>query len=193
MPHFTTIARLTMKQWLDYIPLFLFLIAFKIWGIFPATGVLIASTVLLYGYVFFTEGRLERNHKIVLAVTLLFGGLTLALHDETFIKWKAPIVNWALALFFLGSHFVGDKLAIERLMGHALTLPVSVWRGLNLSWVVFFAALGAANLYVAFRYETIWVDFKVFGSMGLTLLFVIVQMAVISRYLPRETVDSGKE
>lgn len=173
-----------MKQWLDYIPLIAFLVAFKTLGIFPATAVLIATTVGLYGYFYFTEGKLEKNHKIVLVVTVLFGGLTLALHDETFIKWKAPIVNWVLAVFFVGSHFVGDKLAIERLMGHAVTLPATVWKWMNLSWAAFFAALGAANLYVAFTYESIWVDFKVFGSLGLTFVFVIAQMAIISRYLP---------
>lgn len=182
-----------MKQWLDYIPLIIFLITFKTLGIFPATGALVASTVLLYGYLYFTEGGLEKNHKIILVATLVFGGLTLALQDETFIKWKAPIVNWVLAAIFLGSHFIGEKLAVERLMGHAVTLPDSVWKGLNLSWAAFFAALGAANLYVAFQYEAIWVDFKVFGSLGLTVVFVILQMAAISRYLPRENADAGKE
>lgn len=182
-----------MKQWLDYIPLILFLAAFKTLGIFPATAVLIASTVLLYGYLHFTEGRLEKNHKIVLVATVVFGGLTLALHDETFIKWKAPIVNWVLALVFIGSHFIGDKLAIERLMGHALSLPPHIWKGLNIAWTLFFIALGAANLYVAFHFESIWVDFKVFGSLGLTFLFVIAQMAIISRHLPPEAGDTGKE
>lgn len=182
-----------MKQWLDYIPLILFLVTFKTLGIFPATAALVASTVALYGYLHFKEGRLEKNHKIVLAVTVVFGGLTLALQDETFIKWKAPIVNWVLALFFLGSHFIGDKLAIERLMGHAVVLPAKVWKGMNLSWVVFFTALGSANLYVAFHYPSIWVDFKVFGSLGLTFAFVIAQMAIISRYLPPEADGTGKE
>lgn len=182
-----------MKQWLDFLPLILFLVTFKTLGIFPATAVLVATTVLQYGYLYFTEGRLEKNHKIVLAATLVFGGLTLALHDETFIKWKAPIVNWVLALFFISTHFVGDKLAIERLMGHAIALPAHVWKGLNLAWALFFIALGAANLYVAFHFESIWVDFKVFGSMGLTFFFVIAQMAVISRYLPPEAGGAGKE
>ncbi len=193
MPHFTTTGQLKMKQWLDYIPLILFLVTFKTLGIFPATAALIASTVLLYGYFYFSEGKLEKNHKIVLVVTVVFGGLTLALHDETFIKWKAPLVNWGLALFFLGTHVVGERLAIERLMGHAISLPAAVWKGLNLAWAVFFIALGAANLYVAFNHEAIWVDFKVFGSLGLTLLFVILQMLVISRHLPRESTDAGKE
>lgn len=182
-----------MKQWLDFIPLGLFLIAFKTLGIFPATAVLVASTVTLYGYLHFKEGRLEKNHKIVLVATVVFGGLTLALHDETFIKWKAPIVNWVLALVFLGSHFIGDKLAIERLMGHAVSLPPRVWTGLNVAWIAFFAALGAANLYVAFHFESIWVDFKVWGSLGLTFAFIMAQTAVISRYLPPEAGGPGKD
>lgn len=174
-----------MKQWLDYIPLILFFATFKTLGIFPATGILIASTVLLYGYIWFSDGKLEKNHKIVLAVTLVFGGLTLALHDEVFIKWKAPIVNWVLALVFLGSHFIGDKLAIERLMGHAIQLPQAVWARLNLAWIAFFLFLGGINLYVAFTYD-FWVTFKVFGSLGLTLVFVVIQMLFLGRYLPKD-------
>ncbi len=174
-----------MRQWLDYIPLILFFASFKTLGIFPATAILLASTVALYGYLWWADGRLEKNHKIVLVVTLVFGGLTLALHDETFIKWKAPIVNWVLALVFLGSHFLGKKLAIEHLMGHAVQLPARVWTQLNIAWIVFFISLGAANLYVAYTYD-FWVTFKVFGSLGITLVFIVLQMLFLSRHLPSE-------
>lgn len=183
-----------MKQWLDYIPLVLFFASFKLLGIFPATAILIGSTVLLYGYIWFSEGQLQKNHKIVLVITLLFGGLTLFFHDVTFIKWKAPIINWILASVFLGSHFIGDKLAVERLMGQSIQLPAPVWTRLNIVWILFFIALGAANLYVAFHYDAnVWINFKVFGSLGLTLAFVVGQMFFISRYLPSETSDSSKD
>lgn len=175
-----------MKQWLDYIPLILFFASFKTLGIIPATGILMVSTILLYGYVYFTEGKLENNHKIVLGATVIFGGLTLLLNDEIFIKWKAPIVNWVLALIFIGSHFIGEKLAIERLMGHAMQLPRTVWAKLNVAWIAFFAFLGGINLYVALNYD-FWVTFKVFGSLGITLVFIIVQMVFLSRHLPKET------
>lgn len=175
-----------MKQWLDFVPLILFFAAFKMYGIFPATAVLIAATVAVYGGLWIKERTLEKNHVITLVATLLFGGITLLLHDETWLKWKAPIINWIFATVFLGSHFIGDKVVIERMLGHALTVPSFVWWRLNIAWVVFFIFAGAANLYVAFTYEDYWVDFKVFGSLGMTLLFLVGQMIYLSRYLPKD-------
>lgn len=179
-----------MKQLLDFIPLVLFFAAFKIYGIFPATGVLIASSVLVYGGLWVKERHLERSQVIALLGTIAFGGITLLLHDETWLKWKAPIVNWIFAGVFLGSQFVGEKPLVERMMGHVLNAPATVWRRLNLAWVVFFLFAGAANLYVAFTYEKYWVDFKVFGSLGMTLAFLIGQMVWLSRYIPRD--EDGK-
>mgnify|MGYP001627351869 CR=1 FL=1 len=179
-----------MKQWLDFIPLILFFTAFKLYGIFPATGVLIASSVVLYGGIWLRERRLEKSQLITLIGTVAFGGITLLLHDETWLKWKAPIVNWIFAGVFLGSMFVGDKPLIERMMGQVLHPPAPVWARLNLAWVAFFVFSGAANLYVAFTYEKWWVDFKVFGSLGMTLLFIIGQMLWLARYIPRD--EDGK-
>ncbi|MDQ8037570.1 MAG: septation protein A [Pedobacter sp.] len=172
-----------MKQWLDFIPLLLFFIAFKVLGIFPATMVLIAATVIVYGGLWIATRELERNQLITLVVTLLFGGITLALHDVTYLKWKAPIINWVFAIVFLGSHFIGEKVVIERMLGHAITAPTEVWKKLNLAWVLFFIFAGAINLYVAFHWEAHWVDFKVFGSLGMTLVFVVAQTLYLSRYI----------
>ncbi len=172
-----------MKQWLDFIPLVLFFIAFKTLGIFPATMVLIGATVVVYGGLWMATRELERNQIITVVVTLLFGGVTLALHDVTYLKWKAPIINWIFALVFLGSHFVGDKVIIERMLGHAITVPTAIWKKLNIAWVLFFIFAGAINLYVAFRWDAYWVDFKVFGSLGMTLAFVIAQTIYLSRYM----------
>lgn len=175
-----------MKQMLDFVPLFLFFAAFKLYGIFPATGVLIAATLVVYGGIYIAERKLEKNQLITLVATLAFGSITLLLHDETWLKWKAPIINWIFALVFLGSHGLGDKVMIERMMGHAISVPMKVWHRLNMAWVVFFIFSGAANLYVAFTYEKYWVDFKVFGSLGMTLLFIIGQMVYLARYLPKD-------
>jgi len=172
-----------MKQWLDFIPLVLFFIAFKVWGIFPATMVLIGASVVVYGGLWIATRHLERNQIITLVVTLAFGGITLALHDVTYLKWKAPVINWIFAVVFLGSHFIGEKVVIERMLGHAITAPEPVWKKLNIAWVFFFIFCGAINLYVAFHWEAYWVDFKVFGSLGMTLVFVIAQTAYLSRYI----------
>lgn len=194
-----------MKQFIDFIPLLLFFIVFKLdprtvefagqsielGGIFSATGMLIASSVVVYGSLFAVQKRLEKGQWLTLAACLLFGGMTLAFHSETFLKWKAPVVNWLFALGFAGSHWIGDKLLIQRMMGHAISLPAPVWRNLNLAWIAFFLIAGSANLFVAFTFQSIWVDFKVFGSLGMTLLFLVGQGIYLSRHLHDEQPANG--
>ena len=186
-----------MKQFIDFIPLILFFIVYKIspqavdvlghsfmvGGIYSATAMLIASSLVVYGVLYFRQGKLEKSQWLTLIACLVFGSLTLALHSETFLKWKAPVVNWVFALIFAGSHFIGDRLLIQRIMGHALTLPQAVWTKLNIAWIVFFLFCGAANLYVAFTYQEFWVDFKVFGSLGMTLLFLVGQGIFLARHI----------
>lgn len=186
-----------MKQFIDFIPLLLFFIVYKLeprlvevagqsfslGGIYSATAVLIISSLVVYGALFIRQRRLEKGQLLTLVACLVFGGLTLAFHSETFLKWKAPVVNWLFALAFLGSHFVGDKVLIKRIMGHALTLPDAVWTRLNVAWIVFFLFCGAANLFVAFTFQDYWVDFKVFGSLGMTVLFLVAQGVYLSRHL----------
>lgn len=186
-----------MKQFIDFIPLLLFFIvykvepravefaghAFELGGIFSATKVLIISSVIVYGVLYLTQRKLEKSQWLTLAACLVFGSLTLAFHSETFLKWKAPAVNWLFALAFAGSHFIGDRVLIKRMMGHALQLPDPIWLRLNVAWVVFFVFCGAANLFVAFTYQDFWVDFKVFGSLGMTLLFLVGQGIYLSRHL----------
>ena len=186
-----------MKQFIDFIPLILFFIVYKIspqavdimghsfmvGGIFSATAMLIASSIVVYGILYVHQGKLEKSQWLTLAACLVFGSLTLAFHSETFLKWKAPVVNWVFALIFAGSHFIGDRLLIQRIMGHALTLPQAIWVKLNIAWIVFFLFCGAANLYVAFTYQDFWVDFKVFGSLGMTLIFLIGQGIFLARHM----------
>ncbi|MGE6384808.1 septation protein A [Pseudomonas sp. NPDC078416] len=186
-----------MKQFIDFIPLILFFIVYKIspqavdvlghsfmvGGIYSATAMLIASSLVVYGVLYVRQGKLEKSQWLTLIACLVFGSLTLAFHSETFLKWKAPVVNWVFALIFAGSHFIGDRLLIQRIMGHALTLPQAVWTRLNIAWIVFFLFCGAANLYVAFTYQEFWVDFKVFGSLGMTLLFLVGQGIYLARHI----------
>ena len=195
-----------MKQFIDFIPLLLFFIVYKIepriveiaghslsvGGIYSATAMLIISSLVVYGILFIKQRKLEKSQWLTLIACLVFGSLTLAFHSETFLKWKAPVVNWLFALAFAGSHFIGDKLLIKRIMGHALTLPDAVWTRLNLAWIGFFLFCGAANLFVAFTYQSIWVDFKVFGSLGLTVLFLVGQGIYLSRHLHDSDTPTSK-
>lgn len=186
-----------MKQFIDFIPLLLFFIVYKLeprvvdlaghdfelGGIYSATKVLIVSSVVVYGALFIRQRKLEKGQWLTLVACLVFGGLTLAFHSETFLKWKAPVVNWLFALGFAASHFIGDRVLIKRIMGHALTLPEPVWTRLNLAWIVFFLVCGAANLFVAFTFQEFWVDFKVFGSLGMTVVFLVAQGVYLSRHM----------
>jgi len=186
-----------VKQFIDFIPLLLFFIVYKIepravdilghsimvGGIFSATAMLIISSIVVYGILFITQRKLEKSQLLTLLACLVFGSLTLAFHSEAVLKWKAPVVNWVFALAFAGSHFIGDRPLIQRIMGHALTLPQAIWTRLNIAWIIFFAFCGAANLYVAFTYQDYWVDFKVFGSLGMTLIFLVGQGIFLSRHM----------
>lgn len=197
----------TVKQFIDFIPLILFFIVFKleprdvelvgqvfpVGGIFSATAVLILSSLVVYGTLFALQRRLEKGQWLTLIGCLFFGGLTLAFHSETFLKWKAPVVNWLFALGFAGSHFIGQQPLIKRIMGHALSLPDSIWRRLNIAWVLFFIFSGAANLFVAFTFHDIWVDFKVFGSLTMTVLFLIGQGVYLTRHMQDLPSDSHKD
>lgn len=175
-----------MKQWLDFIPLFLFFAAFKTLGIFPATAALIASSVLVYGGIWLKDRHLENGQKLTLVATILFGSITLLLHDETWLKWKAPVINWLFAAAFLGSMYIGEQPLVQRMLGKAFDMPASLWRKLNLAWVAFFIIAGAANAYVAFYIAKYWVDFKVFGSLAMTLLFLVGQFILLSRYIRQD-------
>lgn len=189
-----------MKQFIDFIPLILFFIVYKldprnvelagqsfsVGGIYSATAVLIAASVLVYGALLIKQRRLDKGQWVTLAACLVFGGMTLAFHSETFLKWKAPVVNWLFALAFAGSHFIGDRPLIQRIMGHAVNLSDSLWAKLNVAWVLFFLICGCVQLFVAFTFQSIWVDFKVFGSLGMTLLFLIGQGVFLARHMHDE-------
>lgn len=196
-----------MKQFIDFIPLILFFIVYKLdprtvelagqsfelGGIFSATAVLIVSSVVVYGALFLLQRKLEKGQWLTLLACLVFGGMTLAFHSETFLKWKAPVVNWLFAAGFAASHFIGDKVLIQRVMGHAVQLPQPIWIRLNLAWIAFFVFSGCANLFVAFTFHDIWVDFKVFGSLGMTVLFLVAQGVYLARHIHDDAPQQSKD
>ena len=175
-----------MKQWLDFIPLFLFFAAFKSYDIFTATAVLITSSIVVYGGMWLKYKHLENGQKITLVATILFGSATLLLHDEAYLKWKAPIINWIFAAAFLGSMYIGKEPLVQKMLNKLFDMPANVWRKLNWAWIGFFIFTGASNAYVAFYFEKYWVDFKIFGSMAMLIVFMIAQFALLSRYLRPE-------
>ena len=172
-----------MKLLFDLLPLILFFAAFKLYDIWVATGVIMVATLAQIAYAWLRHKKVEKMQLWVLAVVLILGGLTLLLGDERFLKWKPTIVNWAFAAVFLGSQFIGARSLTERIMGGQLQVPSLIWTRVNLMWVAFFLLSGIANLYVAYTFSTeIWVDFKVFGLIGATLVFVLLQAFYLARH-----------
>lgn len=173
-----------MKFLFDFLPILFFFLAYKFFDIYVATAVAITATVTQVAVIWFNTRKVATMQLVTLAIIIVFGGLTLYLQDETFIKWKPTVVNWLFAGAFLVSHFFGEQTAIERMMGSALTLPQQIWRRLNFGWVVFFLFIGCANLYVMSHFDSnTWVNFKLFGMLGLTVIFIILQSIFLSRYM----------
>lgn len=173
-----------MKLLFDFFPILLFFLAYRLYDIYAATAVAIAATFVQIAYTWLKTRAVPAMQWVTLGVIVVFGGLTLALHDEQFIKWKPTVINWLFCAVFLASHFIGDKTAIQRLLSANLSLPAPVWRRLNLAWALFFLVLGGANLYVMTFYDRdTWVNFKLFGMLGLTLVFIVLQSFYLSRYM----------
>ncbi len=182
-----------MKLLFDFFPIILFFVTFKLYddqreGVLAATAVVIVATIVQVAITWAWKRRVERMHLITLALVCLFGGATLVLKDDVFIKWKPTVANWLFALVFLGSQFVGRANICKRIMASAVQLPEAIWTRLNLLWVGFFVLLGVLNLYVVYRFDTeTWVNFKLFGMLGLTVVFLVAQGLYIGRHaLPEE-------
>lgn len=163
-------------QLLDLFPVIVFFVVYKIAGIYWATGAIIVAMALQMGLQWLRERKVSRMLLISTVFVALLGGVTLLFRNPLFIQWKPTVVNWLFAGAFLASEFIGKKNLTERIMGHAVQLEPPMWRQLNLIWVANFAVLGAANLFVVYNFdEETWVNFKLFGMLGLTLLTAIGQ------------------
>ncbi|TAN49397.1 MAG: septation protein A [Methylococcaceae bacterium] len=179
-----------MKLLSDFLPVILFFAAYKIYGIYTATAVAMAATLILVGYSWLRYRRVEMMSLLTLGIILLFGGLTLFFQDEQFIKWKPTIINWLFGAAFLLSRWWGKQPLLERMMQGNLELPDSVWRRLNYLWITFFFTMGAVNLLVIYNFDTeTWVNFKLFGMLGLTFAFILGQSVYLYRYLPEPSVE----
>jgi intracellular septation protein len=172
-----------MKLLFDLFPVLLFFLAFQWWGIFVATAVAIAASCAQIGWLALRGRKIDRMLWASLAIIVVFGGLTLVLRDKTFIQWKPTVLYWLFGAVLAGGALGGRNL-IRSMLSEQVQLPEPVWTRLNWSWVAFFAFMGAANLYVAYNFsESAWVNFKLFGGMGLMLAFVVAQAALLARYV----------
>ncbi|MFB9133890.1 septation protein A [Vibrio sp. AK197] len=175
-----------MKQIIDFIPLIVFFVLYKMYDIYVATGALIVASALQIVLLYVLYKKVEKMQLITFVMVAIFGSMTLILHDADFIKWKVTIVYVVLALALAISHLMG-KSAIKSMLGKELELPNQVWNKITWAWVVFFALCAALNVYVAFHLsQDIWVNFKVFGLLAATLLFTLLTGVYIYKYLPKD-------
>lgn len=179
-----------MKLLFDFFPIVLFFIVYKFFGIYTATTVaMIASIsqVVLYRLKF---QRYEKMHLLSLTIIVVLGSATLFFHNPWFIKWKPTGIYWLSALVFFASSFIGNKPIIQKMMEANVTLTTKIWHRLNAAWSLFFIVMGALNLYVAYYYDTdVWVNFKLFGGVGLTLLFVLIQAFYLTKHMSPKALE----
>lgn len=172
-----------MRIFLDFFPLVLFFGAYKAYDIYVGTGVLMAASVLQMSIIYLLDRKLLPLHKITLALILVFGALTLALHDERFIKWKPTVLYAAMALGMAFALWVWRKDFLKTLLGSQLVLPAPVWHKLNVAWVLYCVFMSAINAYVVLNYSTeAWVSFKLWGYV-FPLVFIVGQGIYIAPHL----------
>lgn len=181
-----------MKQLLDFIPLIIFFALYKMYDIYTATGALIVATIIQVAVTWVLYKKVEKMQIVTAVLVAVFGGMTLFFHDDNFIKWKVTIVYALFAIGLMVSQVLGKPL-IKGMLGKEITLPDNVWRNINSAWVGFFAALAVLNVYVAYQMPLdVWVNFKVFGLLALTLVFTMVSGVYIYKHMPKET-DSEEQ
>lgn len=177
-----------MSQFLiDLVPVLLFFIVFKLYGIYVATAVGIISTAVQVVVTFIWKKRFDRQQLLTLVVFVIFGGMTLYFHNPLFVKWKPTVVFWIMGLAFFLSRYIGEKTIVQRMLEKGLdgvTLSKRIWQKLNGLWASFFLSVGGVNILVAYHFSTdVWVNFKLYGISSLLLLFCIFQAIFLSRYI----------
>ena len=195
-----------MKQIAEFIPIALFFIVYQLdgenvslagWtyqfdGIFSATAVMMIATILQVGITYLLTRELEKRLLWLLLAMMVFGGATLVFRNQAFIQWKPTIFNWAMALGFGASQFIGDKNLMERTLGSQIHLPKAIWARLNLLWVTNFTVVGALNIVVAYGFsEETWVSYKLYSAIGFTLALTILTALMISPYIKED--DDGEQ
>ena len=175
----------------DFLPVLLFFLAFKIYGIYVATVVGILATAIQVLLTITLRKKIDKQQIVTLGVFCVFGGLTLYFHNPMFVKWKPSVIFWLFGIIFLLSQFIGQKPIIQRMMEKLIedkaTLPRMVWTKMNIAWTIFFLTLGTINIFVAYNFSTdAWVNFKFYGILGMLLLFSFFQALYLSKHLSDE-------
>jgi len=172
----------------EFLPIILFFLSYKWQGIYVATGVSIVAAALQLAVSRYQKGRFETLPLVMLAVITVLGSITLIFRNEAFIKYKPTVIYWLMGASLCLSQYFQKQPLLQKLAGKQLQLPPAIWQRLNILWGGFFIVMGALNLYIAQHYDTnTWVNFKLFGGLGLTLLFTLSQsFYLIKHMVPHE-------
>jgi len=195
-----------MKQILELIPLILFFITFKMDGetlqllnfsyqfdgIYSATAVLMAATAIQVVLTRLITGKVEKQLLWLFGIIVVAGSATLILRNDIFIMWKPTVFNWGLALVLLGGMFLGKKSLLEKMLGQQIQLPAAAWLRLNQVWIANFLIVGSLNLYVAYNFsQDAWVNYKLYSSIGFTLLLMIITMIIVVPHIKDKADESS--
>lgn len=181
-----------MKLLFDFFPILVFFVCFKLFGLYSATAVAIVLSILQVIFYRLKYQRYEKLHLISLFLIVVLGGATLIFRNPWFIKWKPTAIYWLSSVIFFSSAYIGKKPIIQKIMESNITLPQKIWRRLSHAWSTFFLIMGSVNLYVAYHFDTnTWVNFKLFGGAGFTLIFVLVQALYLARHVKTPVTPKG--
>ncbi|QUM79971.1 septation protein A [Moritella sp. 5] len=180
-----------MKQFNEFIPLIVFFVIYKMYDIYSATAALIAVTACTLLFSWYKYRKVEKMQLITFAMVTVFGGITLFTQDSSFIKWKVTIIYCLFSIVLLVSQYGFKQNLLKKMLGKEMVLPEFVWSRVNAAWSIFFLSLAGLNHYIAFNMsEELWVDFKVFGVLGIMLAFTILTVIYLYRYMPKENSDN---
>jgi intracellular septation protein len=173
-----------MKMLFDIFPVILFFVAYQLSDIYVATATAIGASIAQVAWVLLRGRKVDKMLWVSLGVIVVFGGATLVFRDKTFIQWKPTVLYWLFAAALVVSAYAFKKNLIRAMMEKQVSLPEPIWTRLLMSWIAFFVIMGALNLYVAFTFsEAAWVNFKLFGGMGLMLVFVLLQALMLAKHV----------
>lgn len=176
-----------MKFLFEFLPIILFFICYKFKGIFFATSIAIAVSIIQIVFMYARNRKIETMMLISFFVIVVFGGSTLLFKNEMFIKWKPTILYWLFASIILISRIGFKKNVIQAMLQKQIDVPERIWDKLNFYWVIFFSLVGGLNLYVAYNFTTnTWVNFKLFGVLGCMLIFIVAQSMVLMPYMKKD-------
>ena len=180
-----------MKLLFDYLPIIIFFISFKLKGIYFATALTMLVALLQTAAIWWLQKKVDKIQVVTLIFIVFLGSSTLLLHDPIFIQWKPSIIYWIFAAVCAVTQFFGKQPVVARILQPHISAPPGIWQRINAAWAIFFSALGGLNLYVVYHYSmNTWVNFKLFGTLGLMIGFILVQALYLSRHTSLAKVDS---